>query len=215
MTADKEADEAHKSVMGRIRKVAGYELLFRKAFGDETITIDHVARAIATFERTVLSGNAPYDRYKGGETKALTEAQVRGMKLFFGKARCDSCHLGFNFSDESFMNIGIGWQKGTPADLGRYKVTGREEDKGAFKTPTLREIAHTAPYMHDGSMATLEEVVAHYDKGGTNNPYLSQSIKPLGLTDKEQADLVDFLRNGLSGESWQQVTAPKATEYPQ
>ena len=214
MTSEKDTDSAHGTVMTRIRDIPGYAPLFRKAFGDKPITIDHVAQAVATFERTVLSGNAPYDRYKAGDTNAMTAGQVRGMKLFFGKARCDSCHLGFNFSDESFMNIGIGWDKGIPSDLGRYKVSGREQDKGAFKTPTLREIAHTAPYMHDGSMATLQEVIEHYDKGGNKNPYLSQSIKPLGLTDEEQADLIDFLKHGLSGEGWQQITTPKAEEFP-
>jgi cytochrome c peroxidase len=214
MTVDKEADKAHEAVVSRIRKIPGYAPLFRKVFGERAISIDQVAQAIATFERTVVSGNAPYDRYRAGDLKAMTDGQERGMKLFFGKARCDSCHLGFNFSDESFMNIGIGWEKGTPEDLGRYKVTGREEDKGAFKTPTLREIARTGPYMHDGSMTTLEEVVEHYNKGGVKNPYLSQSVKPLGLTEKEKADLLDFLKHGLSGEGWQQITAPKADEFP-
>ena len=214
MTNEQEADKAHDAAMGRLRQIPGYVALFEKAYGDRTVTLDQVAKAIATFERTVVSGNAPYDRYKAGETKAMTTAQVNGMKLFFGKARCDSCHLGFNFSDESFMNIGIGWEKGEPADLGRFKVTGREEDKGAFKTPTLRDIPLTGPYMHDGSMATLEEVVEHYNQGGIKNPYLSQSMKPLGLTDEEQADLIDFLKNGLNGEGWQQIKTPKAADFP-
>jgi cytochrome c peroxidase len=132
------------------------------------------------------------------------------MDVFFKKAACDSCHLGFNFTDGSYENIGIGMDQPKP-DLGRYVVTGREEEKGAFKTPTLREIVHTAPYMHDGSLKTLEEVVEHYDKGGIKNPYLNQRIKPLHLTAEEKSDLVEFLK-ALSGEGWQQVKAP--TELP-
>jgi cytochrome c peroxidase len=214
MTTDAEANLAHEAVVGRLRKIPGYVERFRKVFGDGAITIDHVAKAVATFERTVLSGNAPYDRYKAGDKSAMTEAQVRGMDVFFKKAKCDSCHLGFNFSDESFMNIGIGMDKPVPADLGRFAISGREEDRGAFKTPTLREIEHTAPYMHDGSMATLEEVIEHYDKGGIKNPWLSQQIKPLNLTAQEKADLVAFLK-ALSGEGWQQIEAPTAQEFPQ
>ena len=214
MTSEQSAIAAHEAVLGRIRQIPGYISLFEKAVGDKAVTLDQVAQAIATFERTVVSGNAPYDRYKAGDKTALTESQIRGMKLFFGKARCDSCHLGFNFSDESFMNIGIGWENGEPQDLGRFKVTGREEDKGAFKTPTLRDISLTGPYMHDGSMRTLEEVMEHYNKGGIKNPYLSQSMKPLGLTDEEQEDILDFLKHGLSGEGWQHFQTPRASELP-
>lgn len=212
MTSDKEANLAHEAVVRRIRGIPGYAERFRKVFGDGDTTIDHVAKAVATFERTVLSGNAPYDRYKAGDQAALSESQVRGMDVFIKKAQCDACHLGFNFSDESFMNVGIGWDKPVP-DLGRFKVSLREEDKGAFKTPTLREIEHTAPYMHDGSLKTLEEVVDHYDKGGIKNPYLSEKIKPLNLTKQEKADLIAFLK-ALSGEGWRQIKAPKPEEFP-
>jgi cytochrome c peroxidase len=218
MTADKDADAAHKAVVRRIRDVPGYVPLFQKAFGGEVqkgddITIDHVAKAIATFERIVYSGNAPYDRYQAGELNAMSPAQVRGLDVFTKKAACDACHLGFNFTDGSYVNIGVGWDKGTPADLGRFKVTEREEDKGAFKTPTLREIVRTGPYMHDGSMATLEEVVDHYDKGGNPNPYLDQRIVPLKLSAQEKSDLIAFL-HALSGEGWQNLTAPSAQEFP-
>lgn len=213
MTSEKDAEKAHEAAVGRIRKVPGYAPLFEKAFGSPAVDLDRVAKAIATFERTVYSGNAPYDRYQNGETAALTDAQVRGMKLFFGKkAACDSCHLGFNFSDGSYENIGIGMDKPMP-DLGRYLVSHREEDRGAFKTPTLREIEHTGPYMHDGRFRTLEEVVEHYDQGGIKNPTLSTRMKPLHLTAQEKADLVAFLK-GLSGEGWQHITAPKPEEMP-
>ena len=213
MTADKEADAAHEAVVRRINDIPGYGDRFRAVFGDGDITIDHVAKAIATFERTILSGNAPYDRYKAGDKSAMTEAQVRGMAVFVEKAKCDACHLGFNFSDEGYENIGIGWDEPFPEDLGRYKVSGLDADKGAFKTPSLREVEHTAPYMHDGSMATLEEVVEHYDKGGTKNPYLDEKIKPLNLTDGEKRDLIEFLK-ALSGEGWQDIRVPDPGEFP-
>ena len=159
----------------------------------------------------MLSGNAPFDRYQAGDKKALTESQVRGMTVFFKKAACDACHLGFNFTDGSYMNVGVGMDKKNP-DRGRYLVTGRDEDKGAFKTPTLREVEHTARYMHDGSLKTLEEVVEHYNKGGIKNPTLSQRMKPLNLTDEEKKDLVAFMK-ALNGEGWQHIKAPK--EFPQ
>lgn len=210
MTNFKDAAEAHRAVVANIKRVPGYVKKFQAAFGEPDITIDHVAKAIATFERTVLSGNSPYDRYQNGDKKALNESQVRGMTVFFKKAECDACHLGFNFTDGSYMNIGIGMDKKNP-DLGRYLVSKREEDKGAFKTPTLREVEHTGPYMHDGSLKTLEEVVEHYNKGGIPNPTLSSRMKPLNLTDQEKKDLVAFLKS-LSGEGWQQIKEPK--EFP-
>ncbi len=210
MTREKDAAGAHRAVVTNIKRLPGYVKLFQKAFGHGDITIDHVAKAIATFERTVLSGNSPFDRYQAGDKKALTDSQVRGMNVFFKKAACDACHLGFNFTDGSYMNIGIGMDKKDP-DLGRYLVTGRNEDKGAFKTPTLREVEHTGPYMHDGSMKTLEEVVEHYNKGGIKNPTLSQRMKPLNLTDEDKKDLVAFMKS-LSGEGWRHIKAPM--EFP-
>jgi cytochrome c peroxidase len=211
MTAEKSADAAHAAVVKRLRGVPGYVKLFDKAFGTKEITIDHVAKAIATFERTVLSGNAPYDRYQAGDKKAMTESQVRGMDVFFNKTACDSCHLGFNFTDGSYVNIGIGMDKPKP-DLGRFVVSKKDEDKGAFKTPTLREVEHHAPYMHDGSIKTLAEVVEHYDKGGIKNPHLDQRLKPLKLSPQEKADIVAFLK-ALSGEGWQHIKAPE--EFPE
>jgi cytochrome c peroxidase len=211
MTIDKETDLAHNNAVKRLQGVPGYVARFQKVFGTADFTLDHVVQAIATFERTVLSGNSPYDRFQDGDQTALSPAQKRGMEVFFKKAACDSCHLGFNFTDGSYENIGIGMDRPNP-DLGRYLVTRREEEKGAFKTPTLREIIHTAPYMHDGSLKTLEEVVEHYDKGGIKNPYLNQRIKLLHLTAQEKKDLVEFLK-ALSGEGWQQVKEPR--ELPQ
>jgi cytochrome c peroxidase len=206
MTNLKDSAAAHKAVVDNLRKVPGYVERFQEAFGTRDFTIEHVARAIATFERTVYSGNAPFDRYRAGEKAAMTAEQVRGMDIFFKKAACDACHIGFNFTDGSYANIGIGMNTARP-DLGRFLVTGREEERGAFKVPTLREIEHTAPYMHDGSLRTLEEVVEHYNKGGLKNPQLDQRIKPLNLTDQDKKDLVAFMK-ALSGEGWQHVTPP-------
>jgi cytochrome c peroxidase len=212
MTHSKDAAQAHKACVECLRAVPGYVERFEKVFGTKDFNIDHVAQAIATFERTVLSGNAPFDRYKAGDKQAMSEAQVRGMDVFFKKASCDRCHIGFNFTDGSYENIGIGMDKPNP-DLGRYLVTKREEEKGAFKTPTLREIEHTAPYMHDGSLKTLEEVVEHYDKGGVKNQWLNQRMAPLKLTKEEKADLVSFLK-ALSGEGWRHIKAPTSEQMP-
>lgn len=200
----------HEALVGRLKEAPGYRARFKTVFGTEDFTIDHVAKAIATYERTVLSGNSAYDKYKAGDKKALSASQIRGMALFFGKARCDSCHEGINFTTNAYHNLGIGTDKPNP-DEGRYIVTKNPADWGAFKTPTLREIARTAPYMHDGRFTTLEEVVEFYDKGGIPNKNLESTLKVLKLTDAEKKDLVAFL-NALSGEGWQNLTEP--TEFP-
>jgi cytochrome c peroxidase len=196
----------HENVIGRLRGVAGYRKLFGNVFGVEDFTIDQVAMAIATFERTVLSGNSAYDRYKAGDKKALTPAQIHGMKVYFDKAKCDQCHEGINFTTNAYHNLGVGADKPNP-DEGRYVVTKNPADWGAFKTPTLRDIARTAPYMHDGSLANLMQVINFYDKGGNPNKNLDEKIKPLKLTEREKEDLVAFLE-GLNGDGWQKLQAP-------
>jgi cytochrome c peroxidase len=196
----------HTTVVSTLRSIQGYKPLFRKAYGDDEISLDRVAKAIATFERTIVSGNAPYDRYKAGDKKAMSEAQVRGMKVYFDKAKCDQCHEGVNFTSNMYANIGVGMNKPKP-DGGRFSVTNDPRDWGVFKTPTLREIEQTGPYMHDGSIATLEEVVEYYDKGGEPNKNLDSRIKPLRMTPQDKSDLVAFLK-ALSGSGWQQVKAP-------
>jgi cytochrome c peroxidase len=202
-----EMGNTHDAIVTRLKNVTGYRDLFAKAFGTEDFTIDHVAKAITTFERTILSGNSPYDRYKAGDKKAMMPEQIRGMNVFFKKAKCDQCHEGVNFTSNMYANLGVGADKPDP-DVGRYSVTKDPKDWGAFKTPTLREIAHTAPYMHDGSLKTLEEVIDLYDKGGNLNKNLDSKIKPLKLTRQERSDLVAFLR-ALSGEGWQHIKAPE------
>jgi cytochrome c peroxidase len=202
-----EMGNTHDAVVSRLKSIPGYRPLFAKAFGNEEINIDRVAQAIASFERTVLSGNAPYDRYKAGNRAAMNESQVRGMKVFFDKAQCDRCHEGSNFTLNAYANIGIGTDKPEP-DVGRFAVTKDPKDWGAFKTPTLREIEHTGPYMHDGSLKTLDEVVEYYNKGGTPNRNLDQNIKKLNLSEPEKKDLVAFLK-ALSGEGWKQIKPPE------
>jgi cytochrome c peroxidase len=196
----------HDGAVENIRKVAGYRPLFTKAFGTQDIDIERIAKAIACFERTVLSGNAPYDRYKRGDKKAMTAEQVRGMDIFVNRAKCDACHEGANFTLNAYHNLGVGMDKPEP-DLGRFVVTKDPRDWGAFKTPTLREIEHTGPYMHDGSLKTLDLVVEFYNKGGIPNKNLAQEMKPLHLNDQNKKDLVAFLK-ALSGEGWQQIKAP-------
>jgi cytochrome c peroxidase len=206
-----EMGHSHQGVVGKLKEIPGYRALFKTAFGSEEIHIDGVAKAIATFERTVLSGNSPYDRFKAGDKKAMTPAQIRGMKLFFNKAKCDQCHDGINFTTDKFHNIGVGMDQPDP-DPGRYTVTKNHKDWGAFKTPTLREVASTPPYMHDGSLATLEEVVEFYNKGGIPNKNLDERIRPLHLNAQQMKDLVDFLK-ALSGEGWQHLGPPD--KFPQ
>lgn len=196
----------HDEMVAKMKKIPGYRKLFKDVFGED-ITIDGVGKAIASFQRTILSGNSPADRFDlGGDEKAISPEAQKGLVLFREKARCTKCHSGFNFTDEKFHNLGIGWDTGT-VDLGRYMVTGNAEEIGAFKTPTLREISRSAPYMHDGRFKTLEEVVNFYNKGGVKNPHQDNLIIPLELTDEEKRDLVAFLRT-LNGEGWQQVKAP-------
>ena len=196
-------------MMAKMMKIPGYRKLFMQVFGEDKITIDNVGKAIASFQRTVLSGNSPADRFdQGQEEGAIPAAAQHGLILFREKARCTKCHSGFNFTDEKFHNLGLGWDD-NKVDLGRYMVTKNAEDIGAFKTPTLREIARSAPYTHDGRFKTLEEVVNFYNQGGVKNPHQDPLIIPLDLTDEEKRDLVAFLHT-LNGEGWQHVTAPKS-----
>lgn len=201
--------EAHKKCVEKISQIPGYLELFEKAFGDREISIEKITQAIATTERTVLSGNSPYDRYIQGDTSALSKKAVLGLQVF-NDVGCAYCHSGFNFCEDGFQNIGIGMQHPNP-DTGRYEITKQEKDWGAFKIPTLREIEHTAPYMHDGSLKTLEEVVDYYDKGGINNKNLHPLIRPLHLSEEEKEALVCFLKS-LSGEGWQHFKRPE--EFP-
>ena len=192
-----------EAVVAKLNAIEDYKKQFQQVFGSD-VTSDGMAKAIAAYERTVLSGDAPFDKFKAGDKAALSEAAARGMKLFLGKANCSACHAGASFTDNSFHNIGV---LGT--DEGRATINKSVGDKAAFKTPTLREIVRSAPYMHDGSMKTLEEVVAHYNKGGSPHPQLDEELFPLKLTEAEAADLVTFLKEGLASASYPAHTAPE------
>jgi cytochrome c peroxidase len=195
------SDEA---IVQKLSSIRGYAERFRRVFG-ASVTMDGIGKSLAAFVRTIFSGNSPFDRFEAGDRTALSLQAQRGFKLFRGKANCTTCHVGFNFTDEQFHNTGVGLYNPDP-DLGRYAVTNRDEDKGAFKTPTLRDLAQTAPYMHDGSLETLEKVVQFYNRGGIKNPYLAKELTPLHLTPQEQADLLAFL-NSLTG-AWVNTPAP-------
>ncbi len=213
----------HDELVAKVKSIAGYGPLFEQAFGTSAVTVDLIGKAIASFQRTLLSGNSAYDRFtQGNEEQALSANAQNGFRVFVGKGQCLRCHFGPNFTDEKYHNLGAGPED----DSGRQAVTNDPKDRGAFKTPTLREIARTAPYMHDGSLQTLREVVEFYDRGGgakaqyaTEQDKTAQSeercpyaaIEPLHLTEQEKEDLVEFMES-LNGEGWN-VTPP--TRFPQ
>jgi cytochrome c peroxidase len=183
-----------------LSKVEDYQKEFEAAFGTPEVTPDRVVKAIASFERTILSGNSPYDKFKNGDESALNDAQKRGMDLFENSG-CADCHTPPLFSNYRFMNAGIGMDKEKP-DQGRKAVTGDEKDLGKYRVAPLREVANTAPYFHDGSVATLEEAVTTMAHGGIPNDNLSVMMKAVGenkLTDAQIKDLVEFLK-ALSGD---------------
>jgi cytochrome c peroxidase len=181
----------HAAVVKKIQGIAEYPPLFARAFGDDKVTIDRVAQAIASFERTLITVEAPIDRFLAGDTKAISAAAQRGWALFNGKARCNTCHGHVGafplFTDEQYHNLGVG------ADPGRIAITKEPKDTGAFKTPHLRNVAKTAPYLHDGSEATLASVIDFYNRGGNPNPHLDGGMRPLDLSDPEKAELLALL----------------------
>lgn len=222
--------KSHEPILQTIRSDPSYPAEFNIVFGvgPQQITIDHVVKAIAAFERTVVSGNSPFDRYLfGGDQNAISESAKRGLATYRTKARCQDCHaIGQTeaiFTDNKFHNLGVGFKRietkfmqvanafkkakeagknvdesvltsAEASELGRFVVTLRPTDIGAFKTPTLRNVAVTGPYMHDGSVKTLEEVIELYDRGGEKNPLLDSGIRPLNLTPQEKADLVELMK---------------------
>ena len=210
----------HEGVVRRLASMPVYNKQFQKIFGN--VTIDAVGMAIAAFERVIVTAPSPYDYNEqwrpyqdyeaedfeddpelaelyaaakaGVEAHPMTESAKRGREIFFTeKGNCTACHVGANLADEKYHNIGVGMDKAGP-DVGRFAVTKDDADMGAFKTPTIRNVALTAPYMHDGSVTTLEEVVEWYDKGGHPTQYLSEKVRPLKLSDQDEADLVEFMK---------------------
>ena len=204
VTALEMGNESHEQIVERLRGEGGYAPFFARAFGDESITLERITHAIADYERTLVSGNSPWDRWQAGDETAVSASAKLGSELFFGKARCVTCHLGDSFSDWRFHATGVGWsaESGLFADRGRGAITGDPGDEGAFKTPTLRDVARRAPYMHDGSVATLREVVGLYDLGGVEGAPIASLVQPLGLSEEEKSALVAFLRT-LDGEGYQ------------
>jgi len=211
----------HEEAVARVNAIPGYALQFEAVFGGPA-TIDGIGKAIAAFERTILSGASKNDYFEQAlpffeyepdededpaflarmeqvllleETHRMSLQAERGRELFFGEAGCSACHVGQDLTDELFHNIGIG----TGVDAGRVAVTGDEKDTGAFKTPSLRNIVLTAPYMHDGSLETLMDVVRHYNLGGDGNAHLSDKVFALNLTEQEMQDLVRFMEEALTG----------------
>ena len=209
-----EMGNTHQGMVESLSRIQGYRPYFAEAFGSPDITKTTVAKAIADYERTRISGNSPWDRWRRNRDQDAVSAEVKaGHELFFGKAACNQCHLGPSFTDNTFHNLGIGWNPKTRsfADEGRFIVTKRQEDRGAFKTPTLREVSKRAPYMHDGSVATLREAVELYNRGGVKNPHLDPKIEVLHLSPGEVDALVAFML-ALDGEGYQDIPP---TAFPQ
>ncbi|WP_313952764.1 cytochrome c peroxidase [Accumulibacter sp.] len=196
-----------EDAVAQIRSDADYQNAFRRAFGTKEVTAKRLTEAIAQYERSLTSGDSPFDHYVfGGDRTALTVDQVKGLDVFSLRGGCLNCHDVFHpqfnplgggtalFTDFRFHNLGVGYKFGRFRDVGRFSITRDPSDLGAFRTPSLRNVAQRAPYMHDGSLKTLEDVVEFYDKGGTPNPNLSPSIRPIFLTSEEKRFLVEFLR---------------------
>jgi cytochrome c peroxidase len=195
----------HPAMITRFAQIDGYRKYFNDAFGSGEITTDRIASALAEFVRTRRSGNAPYDRWSyGNDATALSREAQRGLDIFSFSGGCGSCHAGFDFSDGNFWNLGVGWDARTQtfADVGREAVTHSPRHRGAFKTPGLRDVEKRAPYMHDGSLATLRDVVEFYNRGGNPNPFRTPRLRPLGLSQQDVDSVVAFLKS-LSGEGYQ------------
>ena len=198
-------------VIEKLQRIKGYTPLFAAAFGDSTINFERVAKALASFERTIVSGNSPYDRYILGDKSALTKQQKAGLNFFNGKGECAECHSGPNFTTEKFANLGIGMDQVNP-DPGRETVTKKRGDFGKFKVPTLRDLAQRGPYMHDGRFKTLGEVLEFYSRGGLANPHLDTRLTPFYMDEQTKQDLLAFPA-ALNGEGWQKIAPP--TAFPQ
>ncbi|TKC86999.1 c-type cytochrome [Trinickia terrae] len=192
-----EMDLPLDTAVSRLNEVAGYRRAFETAFPKDGLNATTIVKAIATYERTVVSAQTPFDRWISGDSHALSESEQRGFHLFTGKAHCIACHGGWNFTDNKFHDIGL-----VTDDKGRSGVTKNPADDYAFKTPGLREVAARAPYMHKGQYATLEAVVAHYETAGVQRPTRDPLIQPFTLSGAELTDLVAFLKS---------LSSPQAT----
>ena len=176
-----------EQVLLPIQDVNEMDLALPEAAGRVGLAVEEISQVLSSFVRSILSGNSRFDRFVNGDRGALSAEERAGLQLFRGKANCVACHVGPNFTDERLHNTGIAWREGKLSDAGA--------GHGDFKTPTLREIARTAPYMHDGSLASLADVVEYYDRGGNANPQLDSELHPLRLSADEMRNLVQFLRS--------------------
>lgn len=194
-----EMGNTHESMLRTVGDIPGYVKEFEQVFGTSKVTVDLVAAAIAAFERTVVTTDSPFDRYVRGDDNALTKLEKQGLEIFNGKGHCTACHWGSYFSDGRFHNLAVKPTDPLKPDVGRFEITKDSSDMGAFKTPTIRDVALRAPYMHNGSEKTLEDVIDLYDKGGrTGDPYKSPLIVPLGLSKGEKKALVAFMKTAMT-----------------
>jgi cytochrome c peroxidase len=213
-----EMGNTHAGMIRTLNDFPGYVDEFRAVFGTTPITLDQVAKAIAAYERTVVTTDSPFDRYVRGEEPALTCQEKKGLEIFNGKGHCTACHWGANFTDGRFHNVGVAPAAGAKPDDGRYEVTKDPRDKGAFKTPTVRDVALRPPYMHTGGEISLEAVVEFYNKGGgAGDPNLDPLIVPLGLSAQEKAALVAFMKRAMTSTNPEvaDVKPVPASEFPQ
>jgi cytochrome c peroxidase len=214
-----EMNQPHAITVAKLEKDPSVQKQFDAAFGPGPITIGKIQQALASFERMLISGNSAFDRYQFGDDKtALSPAAIRGLAIFEDKDRgnCATCHTINShyalFTDGKFHNTGEGVdEEGNLTDAGRYAETKADADRGAFKTPSLRNVAESAPYMHDGKLKTLEDVVQFYSGGGNSNPYLDKDMKPIHLSARDRSDLVEFLKS-LSGEPPANAGPPQAAK---
>jgi cytochrome c peroxidase len=189
LTSAKEMDMPAELAIARVVSIPGYVAAFDRAFPGKPVTLDTIAAALASYERTIVSSSAPFDQWVAGDEHAISASAKRGFELFNGRANCAVCHVGWRMSDDGFHDIGI-----SDSDRGRAAVSpGIVQLEYAFKTPTLRNITQRAPYMHDGSLPTLAAVIEHYDHGFEDRPSLDTQMHPLGLTADEKTDLLAFL----------------------
>ena len=232
INSDEMGNASHAQLVERLQHVSAYVSQFKEVFGG-SVTIEGIGKAIAAYERTLVSANAPIDRFIAGDREAISAAAQRGFALFRGRARCSVCHSvnqAFPFlSDQNYRNTGVATsssagfealatrateavravdqtaalrglsKESATSELGRFMVSGSPLDIGSFRTPSLRNVELTAPYFHNGSAATLKEVVAFYSKGGGDDPRRDWELQPLGLTEREQEDLIEFLKS-LTGD---------------
>lgn len=190
ISSSEEMSQDIDELIRELKAISGYVDLFKQAYPNESIDKHSIAKALASFERTIVSQDSPFDKWLKGSGGEMSESAIKGFEIFKGKGKCFKCHNGFNFSDDGFHNIGLPGNK----DPGRYALKPIKVLKGAFKTPTLRNVALTAPYMHNGEFETLAQVIEHYDSGGKKNMgNLDPNMEPLNLSKTEKSDLLAFL----------------------